>query len=173
MIGITSMKEKLYETPNKKTFTMLIGLPGTGKTTFAKKILKQNAQDRILVSSDNIRFDLLNYEETGIDFDPKIEPKVWARVIKEIKKALDNSTVKEVIFDATNLIKSGRKPYLELAKDKGFHTRGIVFSAPLSEIKARNRNRKRKVPEEVIDRFYRSFEYPEKGEFDEIIEIEF
>lgn len=165
------MKEKLYKTPQKKTFTILIGLPGTGKSTFAKRLLKHDSNNRILISSDKIRFDLLNYEDTGIDFDPKIEPKVWAIINSKIKQSLKNATEKEIIFDATNLKRAQRKRYLRLAKKEGFHTRGIVFSAPLNEIKRRNQNRDRQVPEKIIEQFYRIFEYPEKDEFDELCEI--
>lgn len=172
MLDITSMNKKLYEIPQEKTFTMLIGLPGTGKSTFAKKLLDQNSEKRVLISSDKIRFELLNYEETGVDFDPKIEPKVWAIVNRKIEEDLGEKGIMEVIFDATNLQKSGRKKYLKLAKENGFRTRGIFFSAPLREIKMRNRNRRRKVPDEVIERFSRTFEKPKEDEFDELYKIE-
>jgi predicted kinase len=166
------MKEKLYSIPQERTFTMLIGLPGTGKSTFAKKLLQHNSEERKLVSSDSIRFDLLNYDETGIDFDPKIEPKVWEIIDGKLRKVLSDPTVNEVIFDTTNLNKSRRKKYLDLAKEAGFNTRGIVFSVSLDEVKKRNRNRTREVPEEVIERFHKTFDFPEEEEFDELYEIE-
>jgi predicted kinase len=168
MRGLKLKKEKLYNVPQEKTFTMLIGLPGTGKTTFAKNLLDYNSANRILISSDRIRFDLLNYHETGIDFDPKIEPKVWKIVNRKMNEALKDPTVKEVIFDATNLRKSRRKTFLKLAQKNEFRTRGILFSGSLGEVKARNQERERNVPEEVIERFSRILEDPEEGEFDKI-----
>lgn len=172
MTGLKLMNEKLYDVPQEKTFTMLIGLPGTGKTTFAKNLLDHNSESRVLISSDKIRFDLLNYNDTGIDFDPKIEPKVWKSVIRNIKEVMKDPMVKEIIFDATNLRKSKRKKFLKLAKKNDFLTQGIVFSGSLRKIKGRNQDRERTVPEKVIERFSKILEAPEVGEFDKLYRIE-
>ncbi len=165
------MTAHLLEIPEEKTFTMLIGLPATGKSTFAEKMMEKDSNNRVVISSDKIRFDVLNYEETGIDFDPKAEPRVWAIIDKKVEEALLESTSRDVVFDATNLTRAGRRRFLILAKRLGYRTRGIIFSTSLTEIKKRNLNRERDVPEDVIERFYYNAQYPEKGEFDELFEI--
>ena len=55
------------------TFYMLVGLPGSGKSSLANKILveaEKNGRDVVWVSSDNIRKDFYGSEE--IQGDSKI-----------------------------------------------------------------------------------------------------
>ena len=71
------------------TLNVLIGIPGSGKTTFVKEYLKNN--DCILVSTDLVR-----QNNPGI-----LENLVWPTVYKDIGTNLKNGN--DVIFDATNV----------------------------------------------------------------------
>ncbi|MBN1802008.1 MAG: ATP-binding protein [Candidatus Lokiarchaeota archaeon] len=165
------MRKAIWILPSRKTLTMLIGLPGSGKSTLIMRIMKKDARGRIVVSSDEIRFRLLNYEESGRDFDPSIETKVWALLEKEIQEALENPITKEILFDATNVRREFRSKYLNLARESGFKTKALVIYKELTEIKQQNTNRSRIVPEEVIDKLYKRFQPPDHIEFDKIVNI--
>lgn len=68
---------------------VLIGIPGSGKTTFVKKFLETN--DAVLVSTDLVR-----QNNKGI-----AEDLVWPQVYKDIGNNLKNGH--NCVFDATNI----------------------------------------------------------------------
>lgn len=85
---------------------VLIGIPGSGKTTFVREFLKEN--NCVLVSTDLVRLN-----NPGI-----IEDLVWPTVYKEIGTNL--ATGKDVVFDATsistkvrNRLKENIKPFCQ------------------------------------------------------------
>ncbi len=165
------MRKAIWKLPRKKTLTILIGLPGAGKSTLIKQMMDKDSRGRVIVSSDEIRFELLNYDKSGLDFDNLIEAKVWILLEKAISKAFESPLTNEILLDATNVRRSYRKKYITMARENGFKTRAIVIYKPLNEIKNQNNNRSRKVPENVIDRFYFKFQAPHKEEFDRIVKI--
>ena len=68
---------------------VLIGIPGSGKTTFVQKFLKEN--DCVLVSTDLVRLN-----NPGI-----LEDLVWPKVYEEIGTNLAQGN--DVVFDATSI----------------------------------------------------------------------
>ena len=137
-------------------FTMLIGLPGCGKSTFAN-----NAKDaKVVLSSDSIREEL--YGSENIQTDPS---RVFDIMFKRTIEALNAG--KDVIYDATN---TGRKlrmntlQRLKKAVTKTFITEAVVFYTDIAEVKRRNASRARVVPEYVIDNMLKNFELPTYNE---------
>ncbi len=61
-----------------KELIIPIGIPGCGKTTYYNTEYKSKGYYR--VSPDEIRFAILNYPESGIDFDETKEEEVWNAV---------------------------------------------------------------------------------------------
>lgn len=82
-----------------KTIHMMIGIPGSGKTTFVNKFSKE--RNIYVVSTDIVRM-----SNPGI-----LESDVWPRVYKMIGEILDTND--EVIFDATNVTKKVRDRFKE------------------------------------------------------------
>ena len=84
-----------------KTIYLLIGLPGAGKSTFARNKVKFydntcNETKLVIVSSDDIREEL--YGTRSCQKDPAIIFEiVHERIINSLKQGWD------VIFDATNI----------------------------------------------------------------------
>lgn len=74
---------------NMATLHLLIGIPGSGKTTFVKEFINKNKC--VLVSTDKVRS-----ENKGIS-----EDKVWPTVYENIGKNLSNGN--DVVFDATSI----------------------------------------------------------------------
>ena len=133
---------------------IMCGIPGSGKTTFARKLaLARNAH---LVSSDSIREEL-----TGDANNQDINHRVFEVMHERIHQHLVNG--RNVIADATNIKRWSRKQIVDL-KTPETAVFFIVMDTSLHESKRRNQSRDRVVPEEVIDRMWKNFEFPQDDE---------
>ncbi len=132
--------------------TILIGIPGSGKTTYAKQHLLTNA-DICYVSSDDIREEL--FGDASVQQDPK---RVFGIAYKRTTAALDAG--KDVVFDSTATTVTARRQLLDACAAHANSIRYIVLDTPLNECLRRNRLRDRQVPEEVIRRQYRNMSRP-------------
>lgn len=138
-------------------FTLMIGLPGSGKSTIAQKY------GGIVLSSDAIREEVL-----GNVADQSKNELVFKVAHKRIHENL--ASCKDVVFDATNLKKNQRIALLRELKKYNCQKVAVWVATPVEECKRRNAKRDRHVPEKVIDRMYKSFCPPHYAEgFDEII----
>ncbi|MFA5197719.1 MAG: AAA family ATPase [Patescibacteria group bacterium] len=126
-----------------------IGLPGSGKSTHRTKLQARYGPRFKVISPDEIRMCLLDYEKTGKSFDESIEPIVWKFAYHYLQNAMYDKTA-IIYFDATNLTHKKRQVLLDMANANGFKTRAIVFQCPLWLAMMRNKSRKRKVPDNVI-----------------------
>ncbi|OZH52882.1 ATPase AAA [Hydrocoleum sp. CS-953] len=127
---------------------ILIGLPASGKSTLAKKILTRYPQCQ-LVSTDAIRAQLFGDEAIQ---GPWLQ--VWQQVQQQFHEAVSQTSL--AIYDATNAQRGGRKEVINLARETGFsHITGIWLDKSLELCLQRNKQRKRQVPEEVIIKMYR------------------
>lgn len=90
-----------------KKLIMMAGIPGAGKSTFAKKIMKDKSQNiDVYVSRDEIRFNIV---KEGEDYFSK-EWEVYTTFVDKIKEALDNNMT--VIADATHINEASRSKLL-------------------------------------------------------------
>ncbi len=124
----------------------LIGPPGSGKSTFAVQLLKLNP-NAVIVSTDQIRHELFGDE--GIQGDWSIiEKQVFARMLEAFIAG------RPVIYDATNVKRDWRLSILRQVADK--HVQWIAWhlKAPLSLCQVWNKQRRRQVPDAVIEEFY-------------------
>lgn len=151
------------------TFYIMVGPPGSGKTKIADDMREgiDDFDDVKYIETDDIRQVLC-----GNASEQSRNHHVFIIVEYLLKKYLH---CKHLILDATSLTKKDRKNHIALAKSFGCQIVAIVPTAVHCKdlCKLRNSNRKRKVPEDVIDRHFEKFEMPtlEEG-FDEIRMIE-
>jgi predicted kinase len=131
-------------------FTMLIGLPGSGKSTYAKWWIRKFGG--VIHSSDAIREEL-----SGDENNQNINQKVFSLLHKRVKEDLDAGI--NVIYDATNVSSKRRKSFLREIKADCVK-RAVVIATPYEVCIQQNENRERVVPEDVINRMYRNFEVP-------------
>lgn len=143
------------------TLTVLIGLPASGKSAYANE-LKQLKPNTVILSSDSIRKQLF-----GDETDQSDNNKVFNHLYMIMQSHL--LTFNDVIIDATNINRKSRKRIFERLGNIPCRVNAVVFATPYNECLARNKARERQVPEHVIQKMYYSFEFPQKFEgFDEI-----
>lgn len=131
------------------TIYIMCGLPGSGKTTTALNILKEN-KNALWVSSDSVREGLYGSEE--IQGNPK---EVFTEVDRLVQKALDEGH--DVVYDATNISKATRRNIMNKFDAEYIC---VYCNAELDTCIQRNDSRIRKVPHKVIKRMYKNFEEP-------------
>lgn len=132
---------------------LLIGLPGSGKTTWAKGFVTQFSAYQ-LVSTDAIRQQL--YGDEAIQGDWLV---IWRTVLEQWQagiRAIHQGDCQGVIYDATNARRRYRRDILVTARQLGFTTLiGCWFDTPLAICLQRNRQRPRQVPEAILYRMHR------------------
>jgi predicted kinase len=122
---------------------LLIGLPGSGKTTLAHKLLAEYSGSH-LICTDSIRAQLFGSQEVQGSW-----LLVWRQVHEQMRQAVALSAM--AIYDATNAVRRYRKDAIALARTTGFtHIIGVCLDTPLTLCLERNQKRDRTVPEEVI-----------------------
>ncbi len=125
----------------KKQIILLIGIPGAGKSTVAKKL--ENKGFHVL-NADSIRNEL--YGNEGIQGDSKEVFKVF---FDRLDKALSQDL--RIVVDNTNLNRRHRDPIIEKARSANYTDIQLwFFDVPLAVCIERNRDRNRIVEEEII-----------------------
>ena len=119
------------------------GLPGSGKSTFAKLLLSQG------VAQEHVEADMFRYNTEGdYIFDPKDNP----RVHEECRVAVGISLFekKDVVVSNTFVKKWEMEPYLRLA---------ALFEAEVVIMKMENRLENiHNVPQEIVNRMEKGWE---------------
>lgn len=163
--------------PTSKTCYMLIGIPGSGKTTFYNQTLSWDIQKETpacgdyVASTDNIiehiaiMFDL-TYDDCFRDLYPFAEKVMYKNIEQWTKKGLTFT------WDQTNISMKSRGPKIRRLKNQGYRVVAVWFDVPeWKELDKRLRSRKGKnIPKDVIQSMINNFEFPELVEgFDDII----
>lgn len=137
----------------KRKLYILIGAPGSGKSTWAKA--QHNA---VILSSDDIRL-----EKFGtLDCQDKNN-----EVFQLLHNRLDyyaQYTDSNIIYDATNINQRRRKAIFEKHKSD-FEVVAVVFDLPIGKLLENNNKREglAAVPEHVIKRMINNLQWPTIG----------
>lgn len=148
------IKEKIKEKP---IFLMMVGIPGSGKSSVALKIKEELDQiEKInIVSSDNLREELLG-DINDQSQNEKIFGEMKRRTINSLKENCS------VIYDATNLCIKDRKGILNLIKEQKINCFNFAYIIPtsLTLCLVNGVKRNRVVPFEVMTRMLQKFQIP-------------
>ena len=134
---------------------VLCGLPGSGKSTYAKHITECGAFE--CVSTDQIRKEL--YGNESIQGNGQ---KVFETAFKELY-VLGICGI-NAVFDATNITSKSRKQVVKKLRDYYDLIICKYIDTPLDVCLHRNSQRERVVPKEVILRMYNNFTTPSREE---------
>lgn len=156
------MKQRLY---------IMIGCPGSGKTTFAKnKLITPQSPHTLHISRDTIRFSIL---KDGEDYFLR-EKEVYREFIFQIYDGLRKGY--DIIADATHLNKKSRtKLFKNIPNDlSNIEVVGIFMRTPLEICIERNEKRKGQktyVPVENLRKMFFAIQPPTIEENDHIFDI--
>jgi len=132
---------------------MLIGLPGSGKSTWAKRFIELRP-DYKLIATDDVRYQLYGDEAIQGDW-----LQVWQAILvqlKEAREAIALGTLTSVIYDATNARRRHRREFIQAVERLGYSPiHALWVDPPLAVCLRRNQSRARKVPTEVIKKMHR------------------
>lgn len=152
-------------------FIMLVGLPGSGKSTYIDKLLSQNSDKHFVVlSTDNILSAMadaegLTYAEAFNQYAGQADKKFKIQ-FRQAKNDKSN-----IIIDRTNLTVKGRNKFLsQLPKE--YYTKAIIFGVDRAELDRRLQKREietgKHIPKHVVDNMEQSYVEPTASEFDRI-----
>jgi len=122
---------------------VLIGPAASGKTTWAAAHFRPSQ----ILSSDAFR-EMVADDQS----DQSATPDAF-RLLHLVAAARLGRSLPTVI-DATNLQRSARRPLLALARRFGRPSVAVLFEEPLDKLLARNVDRDRVVPDDVVRRHY-------------------
>lgn len=143
---------------------ILVGAPGSGKSTYCKQMLEKYPNLKI-ISMDERR-----KEFTGDINDQSRNQEVFSWQEKELRKAMEAR--QSVILDSTNPNIKNRKHLWDIGREKGALCSAVYFDLSLDLLLQRNANREKKVPNDIVKRIYNSQQSVRSYEADQIIIID-
>ena len=149
------------------TLYITVGLPGSGKSTYAKKFIADKNVEYL--SSDSLRAVYGKGED-----DQTVTPIVFGHIKRKVDEFLKDG--KNVMVDATSVNRRERSDYINSAKKYGAKVVALVFKMDRNGLIARNKKRGeeggRVVPDWVIDKMLNKYEEPSHDEgIDVIIDV--
>ena len=136
---------------NRPTLILLVGICGSGKSTYAKKYIEQH-DNTVHLSSDSIREELWGNEATQGDNN-----EVFSLMQSRAIEALNNG--QDIVYDATNITRKDRSYIISLCP-KFVKIECHIVWAPIETCIERDAARERTVGKEVIDRMLKRFQAP-------------
>ena len=144
---------------------VLVGAPGSGKSTFGKALVEKDPRFTRVCPDDCRR------AISGDSNNQAVSYPAFCMAKDQMGKALDAG--KCVVFDATNMHRKGRKDFINMARGRGAKVIAHVFECDKATLLARNAKRGaeggRNISEKVIDDMLGRYQRPEKPEFDEVV----
>lgn len=124
-----------------RKLVVMVGVPGSGKTTLAKKLVEKGFH---YLNADSIRRELYGSEAEQGD-----KEQVFALFFQRLEVALEAGL--DVVVDNTNINMRQRKPILERAQRFDYTDIQLwLLDVPLDVCLRRNSARERIVPDDII-----------------------
>jgi predicted kinase len=137
---------------NRPSLILLVGIPGAGKSTYAKKYIPDYPKQAVHLSSDSIRAEL--YGDESIQGNPA---DVFSLMQKRVVEALNNGN--DVIYDSTAMTRKDRAGIIGMCPKFAKIECHIIW-ASIEVCIERDSKRERTVGKEVINRMLKRFQAP-------------
>lgn len=152
------------------TLYILCGVPGCGKTTWAREFAYQRFEEDIrYVSRDEIRFSIIKDGEDYFSHEKEVYRKFAGTITETLIDGFD------VIADATHLNEFSRRKLTQSIDRRytDYEIVYVVFNVDLQTCLERNAQRTGRacVPEQNIRNMYRDFRPPTMDEDERVKEI--
>lgn len=152
------------------TVHLMIGLPGSGKSTWIERFVQTSPQPQVVASTDAIftqwgAADGLDYRASFHTFAFDAVQRAFSRRINDAIDARSN-----IVWDQTNLTRAARAR--KLARFPADYRRvGVWLDTPTHVVRQRLANVDRiasgkRIPDAVLEQMLAQFEPPDPGEFD-------
>ncbi len=147
-----------------KKIYMMVGLPGSGKSTYIQNLDNWNNNDMLfarVVSTDHIIETVAN--QAGMTYDEGFKLLIkFADVVfkKNIDEIISNN--ESFVIDRTNLTVKGRKQFIDLAKANGYEIHALVMpEIGHDEWQSRLSGRPGKtIPDTILESMVENYVYP-------------
>ena len=140
----------------KPIFYMTVGLPGSGKSTWAER-MKEKDPNIVICSSDDIREEL--FGSAGDDVNTQKNNETVFKILhKRVKQALTDG--RDVIYDATNTKSKRRRQFVQELNKIECYKECVIFATEYDKCISYNRLRDRFVPPTVIHNMLINWETP-------------
>ena len=133
------------------TFTMMVGIVGSGKSTYAKQLAEET--NAVICSSDSIREELCG-DENSQDNNEEVFKILHSRIKENLKNG------ENVIYDATNINSKRRRAFLSELRNISCVKKCVIMATPFDMCCIQNESRDRVVPYDVIERMYKNWNTP-------------
>lgn len=148
-IEISNNNHVVIQPKDNQELVIMVGYPGSGKTTLVNKVFDENNQYQIL-HGDQL----------------KTESKIKSKLTVYLDQG------KSVVIDATNPSIKKRKVFIDIAKKNGIFCRIIAVSTSFDESLARNNQRDTVIPKIAYYVYRKNYQEPTIDEgADEIVFI--
>jgi predicted kinase len=137
---------------------VMVGAPGSGKSTHAKKLAE--TENAVIISGDDIRAELYGSAEIQGN---------WVEIWDRIDELVSESCGVPVILDGTHYRKDYRQEAITLLRSYGFEkVEAVVMDASLATCLARNFQRvERNVPDYIVKEMHEKLQRSLKTILDE------
>ena len=154
----------------QKNLWLLVGIPGSGKSTWVHEQL--DSECKHWISRDAIRFEVV---QEGEEYFSK-EKQVFNLFVRAVQADIDSNFITDIYVDATHINEASREKLLRRLKNlENINLNAVVFDISLETCLERNAQRTGRacVPETAIRNMYNNFRNPalDKRQYDKIIEM--
>lgn len=140
----------------------MVGPPGAGKTTYARKLSKETGA--VVIEGDAVGDEISPYS-----------PAAWTDLQDAIEEEIQDLLPNPIILDGPHCARFERQQAVDLLKSYGYEVVAVVMQTPLETCILRNAKRSRSVPRHAItrweNRLERELSFIPNEPFKEIITI--
>jgi len=137
-----------------KRLILMVGVPGSGKSTFAKYLINSHVapDEYAYICPDDIREEL-----SGEANNQRASEQAWKLTYERLEQKLNvnntDNVATQIIFDAVLANPRTRKRLVNIARKYKADIVYIIMATPLSRALERNKSRRREVSDDVIINF--------------------